>query len=117
MPNDEVKKEPVWGDPIELKPDWLRNASQTDVCIIGAGIAGLSVAYNLAREGRRVLVRDDGPVGGGMTACTTAHLASAIDDRFVEVERIHGKQGARLAAESHSTAITFIEQTTKREKI
>src|SRR5262249_44503807 len=95
----------------------LRAASGTDVCIVGAGIAGLSVAYNLARAGKRVLVLDDGPVGGGMTACTTAHLASAIDDRFTEVERIRGKEGAKTAADSHAAAITFIEQSARREHI
>ena len=28
----------------------------TDVCVVGAGIAGLSVAYELARAGKRVVV-------------------------------------------------------------
>ena len=36
-----------------------------DVCIIGAGIAGVTTAYLLAREGRDVVLIDDGPVGGG----------------------------------------------------
>src|SRR5450631_3277186 len=46
----------------------------TDVCIVGAGIAGMTTAYLLAREGKRVIVLDDGPIGGGMTGRTTAHL-------------------------------------------
>jgi glycine/D-amino acid oxidase-like deaminating enzyme/nitrite reductase/ring-hydroxylating ferredoxin subunit len=113
----EIQKEPVWGDPIELPRESLRGETTVDVCIIGAGLAGLSVAYNLARAGKQVLVLDDGPAGGGNTGLTTAHLASAIDDRFVEIERIRGKEGARLAADSHAAAITFIEQTARREGI
>jgi len=31
-----------------------------DVCVVGAGIAGLTTAYLLGREGRRVVVLDDG---------------------------------------------------------
>ena len=45
------------------------------------------------------------------------HLANAIDDRFYEMERLHGAEGARLAAESHSAAIHRIEAVSKLEKI
>jgi glycine/D-amino acid oxidase-like deaminating enzyme/nitrite reductase/ring-hydroxylating ferredoxin subunit len=82
---------------------------QTEVCIIGAGIAGLSTAYCLLREGKSVAVLDDGPIGGGQTQRTTAHLATAIDDRYVEIERLHGIDGSRAAAQSHSAAIDKIE--------
>src|SRR3954463_10596156 len=75
---------------------------RVDVCVIGAGIAGMTTAYLLASEGRSVAVLDDGPIGGGMTGFTTAHLTSALDDRYYELERYHGEKGARLAAESHS---------------
>ena len=81
----------------------------TDVCIVGAGIAGLTTAYLLAREGRAVVVLDDGPIGGGETGRTTAHLASALDDRFYHLEHLHGERGSRLAAESHAAAIDRIE--------
>ena len=37
------------------------------------------------------MVLDDGPIGGGMTSRTTAHLMSAIDDRYYEVERLHAE--------------------------
>jgi NADPH-dependent 2,4-dienoyl-CoA reductase/sulfur reductase-like enzyme len=33
-----------------------------DVCVVGAGIAGLTTAYLLAEEGRSVVVLDDGPI-------------------------------------------------------
>jgi glycine/D-amino acid oxidase-like deaminating enzyme/nitrite reductase/ring-hydroxylating ferredoxin subunit len=88
-----------------------------DVCVVGAGIAGMSTAYLLAREGRSVVVLDDGPVGGGMTQRTTAHLTNAIDDRYVHIERLHGRDGARLAAESHTVAIDRIEAIAREERI
>jgi len=84
--------------------------AEADVCIVGAGIAGITTAYLLAREGVRVIVLDDGPVGGGETGRTTAHLASALDDRWFELERLHGRGGARLAAQSHMAAIDAIER-------
>jgi glycine/D-amino acid oxidase-like deaminating enzyme/nitrite reductase/ring-hydroxylating ferredoxin subunit len=89
----------------------------TDVCIVGAGIAGLTTAYALTREGRQVVVLDDGPIGGGETGRTTAHLASALDDRFYRLEHLHGESGARLAAQSHSAAIDRIEAIAEAERI
>ena len=91
--------------------------ARADVCVVGAGIAGMSTAYLLARKGKRVIVIDDGPVGGGMTARTTAHLFSAVDDRYYEVERMHGEEGARLAAGSHAAAIDAVEAIVIQEKI
>jgi NADPH-dependent 2,4-dienoyl-CoA reductase/sulfur reductase-like enzyme len=75
---------------LPLRP--LRASIEVDVCVVGAGIAGLSTAYGLAREGRRVAVLDDGPIGGGETGRTTAHLTNALDDRYVFLERMHGAQ-------------------------
>jgi glycine/D-amino acid oxidase-like deaminating enzyme/nitrite reductase/ring-hydroxylating ferredoxin subunit len=84
---------------------------ETDVCIIGAGIAGLTIAYELVRQGARVSVLDDGPVGGGETGRTSAHLASAVDDRFHILESKFGEHGAHAVADSHAAAIDYIEDT------
>jgi len=95
----------------------LKESIRTDICIIGAGIAGLTTAYLLAKEGRSVVVLDDGVSGGGMTGRTTAHLTNAYDDRYVEIEKLHGEEGARLTAQSHTAAIEKISQIIEAEKI
>ncbi len=88
-----------------------------DVCIVGAGIAGLSVAYFLSKEKKSVIVLDDGSIGGGESERTTAHLSNALDEGYVELERMHGKAVTKLAAESHTAAIDTIEKIVKAEKI
>ena len=90
---------------------------RADVAVIGAGIAGITTAYLLALEGRRVVVLEDGAVGGGETGRTTAHLSNALDDRYHVLERLHGQEGARLAAASHAAAIDRIESIVGAEKI
>jgi len=95
----------------------LRENIRTDVCIIGAGIAGMTTAFLLAKEGRSVVVLDDGAIGGGMTGRTTAHLTNAFDDRYVEMEKLHGADGSRLIAQSHTAAIDKVEKTSREEKI
>ena len=52
------------------------NSEVFDAIVIGAGISGLTTAYLLAKAGRQVLVLDDGPVAGGMTMATTAHITN-----------------------------------------
>jgi glycine/D-amino acid oxidase-like deaminating enzyme/nitrite reductase/ring-hydroxylating ferredoxin subunit len=107
----------VWMDTTtgDLPP--LAADLDADVCVIGAGIAGLTTAYRLARHGLDVLVIDDGPLGRGETGRTTAHLASAVDDRYAELERLHGADRARLVAESHATAIDTIAMIARDEGI
>lgn len=95
----------------------LTDDATADVCIVGAGIAGLTTAYLSAREGKSVVVVDDGPIGGGMTARTTAHLTNALDDRFSELERLFGEEGSRLAAQSHKAAIERVDEIVRQEKI
>ncbi len=91
--------------------------AHADVCIVGAGIAGLTTAYCLMKEGKSVILLDAGQPGGGMTQRTTAHLSNAIDDRYVEIERLHGKSGAQLASHSHTAAIDWIDRVRLEERI
>src|SRR5436190_5569356 len=91
---------------------------EVDVAIVGAGIAGLTAAYFLTQEkGLRVAVLEDGAIGSGETSRTTAHLSSALDDRFDRLIRLHGEDGARLAYRSHDAAIEQIESIVERHRI
>src|SRR5688500_8660781 len=100
----------------DRQPELTAN-TEVDVCVIGAGIAGVTTAYLLAREGRSVLLLDDGTPGCGQTGVTTAHLSNVIDDRYTEMIRLHGDEGARLACESHRAAIARIESICATEHI
>ncbi|HVG01900.1 MAG TPA: FAD-dependent oxidoreductase [Nitrospira sp.] len=107
----------VWMTEAVQTPPALETGAHADVCIIGAGLAGLTIAYCLMKEGKTVIVLDDGRPGGGMTQRTTAHLSNEIDDSYVEIERLHGREGAQLAARSHTAAIDWIDSTQARERI
>src|SRR6266513_4098999 len=88
-----------------------------DVCVVGAGIAGVTAAYLAARENLSVVLIDDGPVGGGMTGRTTAHLVNAIDDRYIDIEKFLGEECARVTAESHTAAIDSAQRIVREHKI
>jgi glycine/D-amino acid oxidase-like deaminating enzyme/nitrite reductase/ring-hydroxylating ferredoxin subunit len=88
-----------------------------DVCVVGAGIAGMTTAYLLAREGESVVILDKSQIGSGETAHTTAHLSNVIDSGYREIEVLHGAKGAQLVAQSHSAAIAQIESIVAEEEI
>jgi glycine/D-amino acid oxidase-like deaminating enzyme/nitrite reductase/ring-hydroxylating ferredoxin subunit len=90
---------------------------EADVCVVGGGIAGVTTAFLTLLEGRSVVLLEDGALGSGETGRTTAHLASALDDRFSRLERLHGEEGARLAYQSHAAAIDLIEFLVEKHRI
>jgi len=101
----------------ELSIPALDRNIDADVCIVGAGIAGMTTAYLLAREGKSVVILDKSQIGSGETAYTTAHLSNVIDAGYREIERLHGAKAARLVAQSHTAAIAQIESIISEETI
>src|SRR2546423_7994292 len=108
----------VWMDEEDTpRYESLPGDLRCDVCVVGAGIAGLSAAYLLAQEGKAVVVLESGLIGRGETSRTTAHLSNALDDRYYELERLFGRDGSARAQQSHGKAIDCIEQIVQRERI
>jgi glycine/D-amino acid oxidase-like deaminating enzyme/nitrite reductase/ring-hydroxylating ferredoxin subunit len=95
----------------------LTSDLETDICVVGGGITGLTTAYLLAREGRDVTLLEAKSLCFGESSRTTAHLTFVMDDRFARLEKMHGHDGSRMAAESHATAIATIEHIIAEEKI
>jgi glycine/D-amino acid oxidase-like deaminating enzyme/nitrite reductase/ring-hydroxylating ferredoxin subunit len=95
----------------------LQTDDTADVVVVGSGIAGLSCAYELSQRQKDVVVLDRGPIGVGMTARTTAHLASDSDDSFEAFIKLRGLELAKKFYESHSAAIDRIEQVQAQESI
>src|ERR1700709_1361653 len=95
----------------------LKGDQQCDVVVIGGGIAGLSTAYELSQRGRSVIVIDRGPIAGGMTARTSAHLAPLCDDLMSEMQKIKGEEQSKLFYESQAAAGDRIEEIQNNEGI
>ncbi|MEV5811782.1 FAD-dependent oxidoreductase [Streptomyces mutabilis] len=76
-----------------------------DVAVIGAGVAGISTAWELARAGRSVAVLEAGRVAAGVTGHTSAKLTALHSLVYDKLRRTRGPGGARLYARSQSEAI------------
>ncbi|RYP37768.1 hypothetical protein DL767_002798 [Monosporascus sp. MG133] len=81
---------------------------ETDICIIGAGITGVSIAYELVSRGKQVVLLDARDILSGETGRTSGHLSNALDDMYQYIAEKHSEKGAKVAAESHSWALDYV---------
>lgn len=87
---------------------------ETDVCIVGAGISGISTAYELVTRGLNVVLIEGREVLSGETGRTSGHLASDLDDGYPAIASKHGDKGAKTAADSHKWALNRVGEISKQ---
>lgn len=92
--------------PEGVKP--LSGDVETDVCIVGSGIAGVSIAHELVERGKQVIMLEARELLSGETSRTSGHLSNALDDGYTSIKSKHGKKGAKAAAESHTWALKHV---------
>ncbi|MGK9126300.1 FAD-dependent oxidoreductase [Olivibacter sp. SA151] len=81
-----------------------------DVAIIGGGITGITAAYLLAKQGKKVTVLEARAIGEGSTGFSTGNLyAIPGSEGLHTIEKKWGKEHARQVVESRAAAIDFIE--------
>ncbi|UYL09932.1 FAD-dependent oxidoreductase [Bdellovibrio sp. SKB1291214] len=112
------KTESFWQKDFSLSSiSQLDESLNTDVCVVGGGVAGLLTAYELLKQGLRVVVLERGPLNKNESSFTTAHLSAALDDGFDHMLHLHGQEKLRLFYQSHRHAIQLIEKIITDEKI
>ena len=83
-----IHKVPCSAYPHAVFAPLKQSIKNTDVCIIGAGIAGISLAYELiARGGKQVTMIEARHVLSGETGRTSGHLSNALDDGYTNIEK------------------------------
>ena len=113
--------DPVWvhQEPYSNRPRFpkLNKDIQTEVCVIGSGVAGISSAYELVTRGVMVTMIEAREVLSGESGRTSGHLSSALDAPYTEIAKKHGQAGARDAASSHAWAIKRVGEIAKQLRI
>ena len=81
-----------------------------DIIVIGAGMAGLLIAYYLKEKGKNVLVVEASEIASGQTERTTAKITSQHDLKYSKMIETMGTKKARLYAQANETAIREYER-------
>ncbi|WP_028059867.1 FAD-dependent oxidoreductase [Candidatus Solirubrobacter pratensis] len=88
-----------------------------DVAIIGGGIAGLTTAVLLKRDGARVLVIEAGRVGHGVTGCNTAKVTALQGTVYTTIRRAHGPEAAAVYAQASAAAVDRVAGLAREQDI
>jgi len=102
--------QPFWIDSAPL-PNFpqLDRDEEVDVVVVGGGITGLTAAYLLTLEGRRVALLERERCAQIDTGHTTAHLTMVTDQMLSELVKRFGRDHAQAAWEAGLAAIGQID--------
>lgn len=88
----------------------LQEDTNTDVCIIGGGICGITTAYYLTQKGYNVIVIEKNQVGHGVTGHTTAKITSQHGLIYHYLSDKYGIKFAQKYFEANEDAIKNIKE-------
>ncbi|HEX6713176.1 MAG TPA: FAD-dependent oxidoreductase [Thermoleophilaceae bacterium] len=95
----------------------LRENIDVDVAVLGGGIAGLTTALLLKREGARVAVIEAARVGRGVTGCTTAKVSALQSTMYTTIRSRHGADAAAVYAEASLVGVERVAELAEQEQI
>lgn len=95
----------------------LEQDMTADVVVIGAGVAGLTTAYLAVDAGHSVIVLDAVGPAAGMTARSTAHIATMPDGGWRAMAPTIGVAAATIAATAYREGVQTIAEIQTRESI
>jgi len=100
---------PLWLDTTTFpKYSTLNRDEEANICIVGAGITGVTLAYLLRNSGLKIVLIDSDKVLHGTTAYTTAKLTAQHDLVYHDLIKNYGEYNAKLYGNAQQAAIEFV---------
>ncbi|MBQ2330246.1 MAG: FAD-binding oxidoreductase, partial [Oscillospiraceae bacterium] len=108
----------IWSETCDIpQREPLRGDTETEIAVIGAGMAGILIASALQREGRQVAVFEAKRIASGQTRNTTAKI-TAQHGLFAErLIKTLGEERAKKYAEANLAAIEAYRKLIAEENI
>ena len=111
--------ESLWIETTKNKSNFktLNDNEETEVCVIGGGLFGLTTAYYLTKCGKKVIVLEKGEIGSKVSGNTTGKITSQHDLFYAHLIDDYGEEYAKKYLEANEKAIENIKQIIKEEQI
>lgn len=100
---------------LNIKP--LEKDEETEVCIIGAGMFGLTTGYYLTQQGKKVIILEKGEIGEKASGNTTGKITSQHGLFYDYLIKDHGEEMAQKYFETNEQAIQNIKSIIEKEQI
>lgn len=108
----------VWSDNCHFKKREVLNKDiEADILVIGAGMAGILIAYMLKKNGMNVVLIDAGKTAGGNTQNTTAKITSQHNLIYNKLISEFGEEKAKQYAKANESAIKKFKEIIEEAKI
>ena len=107
---------PIWMETTQppARPA-LSGDIETTVCVVGAGLTGLTTAYLLAGAGVPVVVLEADRIAAGATGHTTAKVTSQHGLIYADLTKRLGHESAAAYATAQEDAVAWVAATVGRE--
>lgn len=109
----------IWDDTINSNPKFkkLNENISVDVCVIGGGITGVSIAYYLYKNNINFALLERDKICNNTTKFSTAKITSQHDLVYTDIIKKYGVKYANQYLEANNEAIRNIENIITRESI
>ncbi len=113
-----MKTQSIWLNYSDESPIKRLNADETiDVAIIGGGMTGMSVAYQLRDKHLRISLFERNLIGHGVTARTTAKITYLQENILLKIANIYNEDTAYLYYKAQKEAMRIIKNIVNKEHI
>ncbi len=113
-----MMKSPLWLETSSIpKFPTLDQELTVDICLVGAGITGITLAYLLKDTPLKIALIDSDEFLHGSTAYTTAKLTAQHDLIYATMIKNYGLDQAKYYAQAQRQAIQFVRKTCEQLNI
>jgi glycine/D-amino acid oxidase-like deaminating enzyme/nitrite reductase/ring-hydroxylating ferredoxin subunit len=109
-------QESLWLEAAPVRPT-LRGEHVFDVAVVGGGIAGLTTALLLKRQGLTVAVVEADRVGGGASGNNTAKVTALQSTVYSKISARHGAETAASYADASLAGVALLSRLVREEGI